>query len=135
MRRIQPLRSFEQFRDIVATYRLPRILLTALDLDLFTIIGTRSWTIPALARRLRASVRGVDILCRNLASAGVLVKTGKRYRNGKVAAAALNAHSPDYRGGYLELIRDQWNDHEKQCTEDFQRGLPTETVDQVDAQR
>jgi SAM-dependent methyltransferase len=65
----------------------------------------------------------VDILCRNLASAGVLVKTGKRYRNGKVAAATLNAHSPDYRGGYLELIRDQWNDWGR-LTESVRTGRP-----------
>ena len=44
-----PLKNFDAFRDAIATYRLPRILFTALDLDLFTVMGTRAWTIPALA--------------------------------------------------------------------------------------
>jgi SAM-dependent methyltransferase len=52
----------------------------------------------------------MDILCRNLASAGVLIKKNGTYRNGKVAAATLNARSRDYRGGYIDLIRNHWND-------------------------
>ena len=63
-----------------------RILLTALELDLFTVLGARAWRVPALARRLKVSVRGLEILCRNLVGAGVLRKAGDRYRNGRVAA-------------------------------------------------
>ena len=44
--------TFGEFRDAVSAYRLPRILLTALELDLFTKIGTRRWTIPQLAKTL-----------------------------------------------------------------------------------
>ncbi len=40
------IRSFDDFRDAVSVYRLPRILLTALDLDLFTTIGSRTWAVP-----------------------------------------------------------------------------------------
>src|ERR1051325_11447918 len=100
------LKSFDQFRDLVALYRLPRVLMTALDLDLFTVMGTRSWTIPVLATRLKVSIRGLDILCRNLASAGVLEKRGSVYRNGRIAATNLNGTHRDYRGGYVKLIPD-----------------------------
>lgn len=120
---IRLLRSFDEFRDLVAAYRLPRILLTALELDLFTVIGSRTWTVPALAKKLGASQRGVEILCRNLASAGVLIKRGASYRNGMVARTALNARHPEYRGGYLNLIRDQWNDWGK-LTESVRTGRP-----------
>lgn len=120
---IKPLRSFDEFRDVVAAYRLPRILLTALELDLFTVIGARTWTVPALAKKLGASRRGLDILCRNLASAGVLIKRGTSYRNGTVARTALNARNPEYRGGYLNLIRDQWNDWGR-LTESVKTGRP-----------
>ncbi|MDE3018897.1 MAG: hypothetical protein KGI53_07750, partial [Nitrospirota bacterium] len=57
---VQPIRSFEEFRDAVAAYRLPRILIAALELDLFTAMGGRGWTIPTLAKRVRASRRGLD---------------------------------------------------------------------------
>ena len=123
VRAIPPLQSFDQFRDLVALYRLPRVLMTALDFDLFTIMGTRSWTIPSLARRLKVSVRGLDILCRNLASAGVLEKRGSVYRNGRIAATNLNATHRDYRGGYVKLIRDHWDDWGK-LTDSVKMGRP-----------
>ncbi|HJU04709.1 MAG TPA: methyltransferase [Nitrospiraceae bacterium] len=129
--RITPLRSFEEFRDLVAAYRLPRIVLTALELDLFTVIGEQSWAVPALAKKLRVSARGLDILCRNLASAGILIKNGDRYRNGKVAASTLNARSLNYRGGYIHLIRDQWNDWGK-LTASVRFGRPLEHNDDPD---
>src|SRR5690348_12063073 len=106
--RIQPLKNFDAFRDVISTYRLPRIVFTALDLDLFTVMGSRAWAISTLAKQLHVSERGLDILCRNLASAGILIKQRQTYRNGPVAAATLNAKSPDYRRGYINLMRDQW---------------------------
>lgn len=121
--RIALLKNFDAFRDAIATYRLPRILLTALDLDLFTAMGARAWTIPALAKQLHVSERGLDILCRNLASAGVLVRQQQTYRNGPVAATTLNADSADYRRGYINLMREQWTDWGK-LTESVRSGHP-----------
>lgn len=102
------IRTFEDFRDAVNGYRLPRLILTALELDLFTHIGTGTWSIPDLAKQVSASERGLSILCRNVASAGLLIKKGNRYRNSRVGAAALNAKSPEYRQAYLELLREGW---------------------------
>lgn len=34
--------TFDEFRDAVSAYRLPRVLLAALELDLFTAVGDRS---------------------------------------------------------------------------------------------
>jgi SAM-dependent methyltransferase len=120
---IRPLRDFEEFRDVVSTYRLPRILLTALELDLFTAIGTRAWTVRALARRVKVSERGLDILLRNLASGGMLLKRGVLYRNGRVAATALNTRHPAYRAAYLRLIRNHWDDWSR-LTRSVRRGKP-----------
>ena len=67
------IRTFGEFREAMAAYRLPRIIFTALDLDLFTAIGAKAWMVPALAKRLRVGPRGLEILCRNLACAGLLI--------------------------------------------------------------
>ncbi|MGH7209044.1 MAG: methyltransferase [Nitrospiraceae bacterium] len=125
------LDSFDDFRDAAVAYRLPRILFTALDLNLFTVMGARTWTIPELARRLRVSSRGLAILCRNLACAGVLKKRGPLYRTGVLANTALNARSPAYRGAYLDLLRGQWDDWAK-LTESVRRGRPVEHDDPDD---
>lgn len=115
--------TFEEFCDAVAAYRLPRILLAGLELDLFTTVGERTWTIAELARELKVSERGLGILCRNLAMAGLLVKKGTTYRNARLAATALNANHPAYRGGYLDLVKSHWTDWYR-LLESVRSGLP-----------
>ncbi len=102
--------TFNEFRDAVVAYRLPRVLLAALELDLFTAIGTRSWTSTELAHKLQVSERGLSILCRSLAAAGVLFKRGTAYKNSRLGATALNAHHPAFRGSYLNVMRNHWAD-------------------------
>jgi SAM-dependent methyltransferase len=115
--------TFDEFRDAVAAYRLPRVLLAALELDLFTAIGTGTWAIPALARAVKVSERGLAILCRNLAMAGLLKKKGETYRNSRLGATALNAQHPAYRGDYLRLITSHWADWGR-LLESVKTGLP-----------
>jgi len=104
----QSIKTFEEFRDVLSAYRLPRVILTALELNLFTIIGKRTWKLPDLARELKVSERGLSILCRNLAVVGLLHKRGNQYRNSRLAATALNADDRGYRGSYLDLISRHW---------------------------
>ncbi|MGC4099328.1 MAG: methyltransferase [Nitrospira sp.] len=115
--------TFEEFRDAISAYRLPRVLLAALELNLFTAVGDRSWTLPDLAMELKVSERGLGILCRNLAAAGVLHKNGGRYKNSRLGATALNAHHRGYRGGYLNLITRHWGDWIR-LLESVRSGLP-----------
>lgn len=117
------IRTFDEFRDAVSGYRLPRVLLAALELDLFTAVGERTWTMPKLAAALKVSERGLTILCRNLATAGLLRKEGDRYTNSRLAATALNANHPAYRGSYLELIKSHWTDWVR-LLESVRSGLP-----------
>jgi SAM-dependent methyltransferase len=119
----QRIATFDEFRDAVSAYRLPRVLLVALELDLFTIIGDRSWAIPDLAKGLRVSERGLSILCRNLAAVGILQKKGGGYRNSRLGATALNAGHSAYRGGYLNLIKSHWGDWIR-LLESVRSGLP-----------
>jgi SAM-dependent methyltransferase len=105
-----PITNLESFRDVLAAYRLPRVILAALELDLFTTIAAETWSIEKLAETLHVSGRGLDILCRNLAMCGLLNKRGKVYRNSPFAATVLNAKHPKYRGAYVELMKSQWAD-------------------------
>lgn len=117
--------TFNEFRDAILAYRLPRVLLAALELDLFTTIGSRRWTIAELAHKLQISERGLNILCRNLAAAGVLLKRGTTYKNSRLGATALNADHPAYRGGYLNLIKNHWADWIR-LQESVRSGLPVD---------
>ncbi|NKB82652.1 MAG: methyltransferase domain-containing protein [Nitrospirales bacterium] len=125
MKANQSIRTLDDFRRIAYGFRLPRICLTALDLDLFTIMNTRAWTIPNLAKKMNVSERGLSILCRNLASAGLLRKHGTQYRSSHLGQTMLNAQSPEYRGAYLDLMRQQWDDWSL-LTQSVKSGKPVE---------
>ena len=120
---IRPLSTFDDFRNAITAYRLPRVLIAAIELDLFTAIGTEVWTIPDLARDMKVSERGLAILCRNLAMAGLLKKQSETYRNSRLSATALNAHHSAYRGDYLRLITNHWADWGR-LPESVKSGLP-----------
>ena len=115
--------TFDDLRDAITAYRLPRVLIAALEMNLFTAIGRDAWTIPDLARDVKVSERGLAILCRNLAMAGVLKKQGETYANSRLGATALNAHHPAYRGDYLRLITSHWADWGR-LLESVKSGLP-----------
>lgn len=115
--------TFDDFRDAISAYRLPRVLLAALELDIFTVVGNQSWTVESLSKELKVSERGLSILCRNLAAAGVLQKKGPIYKNSRLGATALNGNHRTYRGGYLNLIRTHWADWAR-LLESVRSGLP-----------
>ena len=115
--------NFEKFRDALAAYRLPGVIIAGLELELFTRVGDKTWTIPELAKCLQVSERGLAVLCRNLAMAGLLIKKGSIYRNSRLAATALNANDPAYRGSYLDLLKNHWTDWAR-LTESVRSGLP-----------
>jgi SAM-dependent methyltransferase len=123
MRARTGIATFEDFRTAVSAYRLPCILLAALELDLFSKVGGQRWTMPDLAKALQVSERGLTILCRNLAAAGVLHKRGGIYWNSRLAATALNRVHAAYRGEYLDLLKSHWTDWAR-LRESVQSGLP-----------
>ncbi len=104
-------------------FRLSRVIFSALDLDLFNVMGHRTWSIPTLAKQLKVSTRGLHILCRNLASAGLLVPALGRYRTSNMVKQYLQKESPDYRGDYLALIQRQWTEWSR-LTEVVTTGVP-----------
>ncbi|PJA80352.1 MAG: hypothetical protein CO149_01125, partial [Nitrospirae bacterium CG_4_9_14_3_um_filter_51_5] len=104
------IKSFNQFRDAVYAFRLPRIIFSALELDLFNMMEDRNWTIPQLSKRLRVSHRGLAILCRNLASVGLLVQAPSGYHLAPFAKRYLQETSQDFRGDYLRLMQRQWSE-------------------------
>ncbi len=120
-----PVRTMDEFRDVVYTFRLSRVFATALDFDLFTCMGQRFWTPKALAKTLNASERGVEILLRNLKTAGLLKQRGTSYGVERVGRTFLNRNSPAYQGAYLDLLHRQWENW-AQLTDAVRTGKPIE---------
>ena len=120
------IQSFKQFRDVVYNFRVSRIIFTALDLDLFNIIGRRTLTIPQLSKQLHTSHRGLEILCRSLASTGLLIKSQAGYRTSTFANTYLQKSSKEFRGDYLALMQRQWKEWSR-LTEVVTSGIPVDS--------
>ena len=120
------IQSFKQFRDVVYNFRVSRIIFTALDLDLFNIMGQRTLTIPQISKALHASHRGLEILCRSLASIGLLLKSQTGYRTSTFANTYLQKSSKEFRGDYLVLMQRQWKEWSR-LTEVVTSGIPVDS--------
>lgn len=86
--------SPELFLGTVTAYQRSAAVRGALDLDLFTAIGSGRETAAALAERCAASPRGTRILCDYLTAAGLLAKEGDRYALTSDSATFLDRRSP-----------------------------------------
>jgi ubiquinone/menaquinone biosynthesis C-methylase UbiE len=118
--------SFKEFRDVLYGFRLSRIIFTALELDLFNHVRNRTWTIAQLSKQLHTSQRGLEILCRSLASTGLLVKLRGGYQASPFVKTYLQKNSKDFRGDYLVLMQRQWKEWSR-LTEVVTSGIPADS--------
>src|SRR5678815_800288 len=70
------------------------VLKAALELDVFTAIGSGTLDVAALAARTAASPRGIAALCDSLVVMGFLAKSSAGYALTPDAAVFLDRHSP-----------------------------------------
>lgn len=101
-----------EFLEIVGRarrFREARIVLTAVELDLFSVLSSQSLRAEELAERLDAEVRGVTILCNALVALGLLVRSEDRYAASDAARRYLDRDSDEYRGSYLHHWNHLWD--------------------------
>lgn len=93
-----PIQTPEQLREMLFSFRLSRIVLTAFELDIFTAVEENGDPI-VVAARVGADRRGVDRLLRALAAMGLLHEKGEGFVNGELARRCLVKGSPEYMAG------------------------------------
>lgn len=86
------------FLDTIQAYERTAALKAALDLDLFTTIGTSQLTARELATRCETSERGMRIFCDYMVASGFLLKDEHAYALTADSDTFLNRHSPAYLG-------------------------------------
>lgn len=95
-----------------------RVLLTAVELGVFTRLGSQSMTAEELGRALELCPRGTHDFFDALVALGFLERDGDgpqgRYRNTEDTATFLDREKPTYVGGILEMCSARlygfWND-------------------------
>ncbi len=86
--------SPELIFETLNAYQRTAALKAAIELDLFTAIGEEANTVTELARRLRASERGIRGLCDYLVVLGFLSKQSQTYAVTADSAKFLDRRSP-----------------------------------------
>jgi hypothetical protein len=95
-----------------------KVLLTAVELDLFSTLGAESKTAPDLGKALGLHPRGTYDFFDALVALRFLERDGDgprgRYRNAPETAAFLDRQSPTYIGGLAQMLNARlfgfWND-------------------------
>jgi hypothetical protein len=95
-----------------------KVLLTAVELNVFTTLGARSMNATELRRVLGLHPRGIFDFFDTLVALGFLEREGNgplaKYRNTPSTAQFLDRNQPGYVGGILEMLNARlfgfWND-------------------------
>jgi predicted O-methyltransferase YrrM len=106
---MQPL-SFSEFQAKMRGFQESRILLTAVELDLFTAVGDGA-TAQEAARRASTHPRATEIILNALVAIGALSKKDGRFFNTPATQQFLVAGSPDFaRPALMHTVRlfDSW---------------------------
>ncbi|HEY2572583.1 MAG TPA: class I SAM-dependent methyltransferase, partial [Verrucomicrobiaceae bacterium] len=94
------------FFETINAYQRTGALKAALELGLFTAIGSRPATAEEIAGRCQCPVRGIRILCDFLSIIGFLSKEEIRYALTTDSAFFLDQNSPAYCGAAAKFLLD-----------------------------
>src|SRR5262245_30970206 len=94
----------ELFWDTMTAFQRSAALKAAVDLEIFTHIGSGNENAASVAKTAEASERGVRILCDTLTVMGFLNKNGSNYTLTPATAMFLDKRSPAYLGSAVDFI-------------------------------
>ncbi len=96
--------SPQLFFETVTAFHKTEALKAAIQLEIFTAIGEGNQAAATIAKRCRASERGIRILCDALVIMGFLNKKGTSYALTQDSALFLDQRSPAYLGGSIRFL-------------------------------
>ena len=96
--------SPQPFFETINAFQRTGALKAAVELGLFTAIGTTPSTSAEIAARCGCPERGIRILSDNLAILGFLTKNGSHYALTPSSAAFLDKNSPAYFGDAVKFL-------------------------------
>jgi cyclopropane fatty-acyl-phospholipid synthase-like methyltransferase len=110
---LAPDRSIEPDRimEMVTAFQRSRVLLTAYELELFTVLDNESKSSAQVAGALRTDKRATDRLMNALCALELLDKKKDRFSNTALARKFLVKHSPDFMGNLYHSVNlwDTWS--------------------------
>ncbi|MFI6323648.1 methyltransferase [Nonomuraea sp. NPDC050556] len=89
---------------LARSYFASKVLLSAVELDLFSALGAKPLTEPEIRERLDLHPRACRDWLDSLAGLGLLVRDGDRYANSRDASVYLDSAKSTYIGGFFLLL-------------------------------
>lgn len=103
--------SPQEFRETVYNFQASRIILTALELELFTALGEESKTSEEVSKALLTDSRATDRLMNTLCNLDLLNKKEGTFSNSEFSSKYLVKGKPDYISNMLHAVNlwDSWS--------------------------
>ncbi len=97
-----------KLEDAVRAFQISRLVLTAVELDVFSAVGGDGVDARTVVERLGTDPRATAMLLNALAAIGLLIKDGDSFRCAPLAARALGADSTCFLRPMLEHMAHLW---------------------------
>ena len=101
---MKEINSPGEFLEMVNAFRISRIILTAHELNLFTILKDGPLSSPIVAKATGANERATDRLMNALVPIGLLKKSGSQFSNTDFSTRFMIKGQPTYMGGLSHVV-------------------------------
>lgn len=108
---MKEINSSEDIREIAYSFRESRILLSAFELKIFSVISTHMMTSEEVAKIISADKRATDRLLNALCAMGLLKKVKEKFYNTGLSSKYLIEGKPDFMGNlyHTNHLWQSWN--------------------------
>ena len=105
--------SYKEIIKKIECLEESNILISALELNIFSVMGKSSMTAKQVSRIAKIQSEGAEILLNALAGMGVLLKFKNKYKNSAVTYKHFCSLSPDYKKGTVMLKKENRSEYEQ----------------------
>lgn len=95
---MEEIKTAEDIRELASGFQLSRVLLSAIELKIFTILHKHLMTAEEVAEKIGADARAVDRLMNSLCGIGFLKKVHGKFYNTDLSINYLVESSPSFMG-------------------------------------
>ena len=96
---MKEINNATDLRDLANSFRESRILLSAFELKIFTVLDTHMMTSEKVAETIDADPRATNRLMNALCALGLLKKTKEKFYNSDLSSKFLVEGKPEFMGG------------------------------------
>jgi len=101
---MKEINSPGEFMEMINAFRISRIILTAYELDIFSILKEGPLTSAVVAKSAKGNERATDRLMNALVPIGLLKKSGSQFSNTDFSTRFMIKGQPGYMGGLAHAL-------------------------------